>query len=73
MKNRMLSFLFGFVLLFSVAFTSCGPSAEEQRKQEIEDSLRLEEERRQLLDRANQMMDKKEEDEQKATREEPED
>ena len=36
---------------------SCGPSAEERRQQEIQDSIQLEEDRRNLLDRANHMLE----------------
>ncbi|TVQ12853.1 MAG: hypothetical protein EA361_10455 [Bacteroidetes bacterium] len=43
------------VFVLSLLMYSCGTSSEERRQQEIEDSLRLEKERRELLDRANRM------------------
>ncbi len=45
------------LVLFLAAFLipSCGPSAEERRQQEIRDSIQLEEDRRRLIERANEM------------------
>ncbi|MFN3556278.1 MAG: hypothetical protein ACK4VN_09975 [Bacteroidales bacterium] len=52
----MKKFSFLIVLMLVVwVFVSCGPSAEERRQQEIEDSIKLEEDRRKLLERANTM------------------
>ncbi len=44
-------------ILTLTLLSSCGPSAEEQRQQEIEDSIQLEKDRRDLLERANRMFD----------------
>ncbi len=52
-KNN--SIFLSVTLFFLILFTSCGPSAEEKRIQEKEDSIRLENERRELIDRANRM------------------
>ncbi len=41
----------------SLIFSGCGPSAEERRQAEIEDSLQLEKDRRELLERAGRMFD----------------
>lgn len=60
-RKNVILLLFGFSLLFY----SCGPSSEEQRKQEIEDSLKLEQDRRELLERANKMMESDSVNEQK--------
>ncbi len=40
-----------------MACISCGPSAEEREKQRIEDSLKLEKERIELLEKANLLLD----------------
>lgn len=45
------------IALSFIWFTSCGPSAEERRQQEIKDSIQLEKDRRELLERANRMLD----------------
>ncbi len=57
MSNRITKIASLGVFVLSLFLYSCGPSADEQRQQEIEDSLRLEKERRELLDRANQMFE----------------
>lgn len=54
MKNYIYPLLIAFCL--ALLFTSCGPSAEDRRRQEIEDSLKLETDRRQLLEKANSMI-----------------
>jgi len=57
MKN-LVSFATAFVFIFLIIFLSaCGPSAEERRQQEIEDSIQLEKERRELLDRAGRIFE----------------
>lgn len=40
-----------------MAGISCGPSAEEREKQRIDDSLKLEKERIELLEKANLLLD----------------
>lgn len=57
MTNRITKIASLGVFVLSLFLYSCGTSSEEQRKQEIEDSLRLEKERRELLDRANRMFE----------------
>ncbi|MFN2394606.1 MAG: hypothetical protein ABR597_02850 [Bacteroidales bacterium] len=54
--KKMISSVLGFLFLV-LLFVSCGPSAEEQRQQEIEDSLQLEKDRRELLDRAGRLFE----------------
>jgi hypothetical protein len=49
------------VLFLGIMASGCGQSKDERRQQEIEDSLQLEKDRRELLERANQMFDSKEE------------
>jgi hypothetical protein len=49
--------LFIFLFLLILSFTSCGPSAEQREQQRIEDSLRLDMERRELLERTGRMLD----------------
>jgi hypothetical protein len=49
--------LFTFLFLLILSFTSCGPSAEQREQQRIEDSLRLDMERRELLERTGRMLD----------------
>jgi hypothetical protein len=45
-------------LLFAIfILTACGPSAEQRRQQEIEDSIQLEKDRRELLERAGRMLE----------------
>jgi hypothetical protein len=56
MKTRVLAFISIKILIF-ILLVSCGPSAEEQRQQEIEDSIRLENDRRELIERANRMFE----------------
>lgn len=57
MKKNLFSALGFLFLTISVLLTSCGPSAEEQRLQEIEDSIQLEKDRRELLDRAGRLFE----------------
>jgi hypothetical protein len=45
------------ILFLALLFVSCGPSAEERRQQEIEDSIQLEKDRRELLDRAGRLFE----------------
>ena len=48
----------GIGILFLVLFfISCGPSSEQKRQQEIEDSIQLEKDRRELLDRAGRLFE----------------
>ena len=42
--------LFVFALLISIFVVSCGPSAEEQEKQRIQDSIKAEEDRLRAID-----------------------
>ena len=46
-----------FLFLFILSLTSCGPGAEQREQQRIEDSLRLDMERRELLERTGRMLD----------------
>ncbi len=55
MKIRVTRIVTLSVFVLSLLMYSCGTSSEERRQQEIEDSLRLEKERRDLLERANRM------------------
>jgi hypothetical protein len=49
-------FLFAFILMFA-----CRPSSPDDRRQsEVQDSIRLEEERRELIERANRMLESRE-------------
>lgn len=57
MTNRITKIASLGVFVLSLFLCSCGTSSEEQRQQEIQDSLRLEKERRELLNRANQMFE----------------
>lgn len=57
MNNRLTKIASLGIFVLSIFLYSCGPSAEEQRQQEIEDSLRLEKDRRELLERANRMFE----------------
>ena len=63
-------FFLGVILshiTLALLLSSCGPSAEERQQQEIRDSIKLEEDRRKLIDRANEMFSPEEiEKEQKA-------
>jgi len=49
-----------------MAGISCVPSAEEQEKQRVEDSLKLEKERIELLEKANLLLDSAQQIEEKA-------
>lgn len=62
LKNmkKSISPAFIFVIIFTaitLTFASCGPSAEQRRQQEIKDSLQLEKDRRDLLDRAGKVFE----------------
>ncbi len=57
MMNRITKIAGLGIFVLSLFLYSCGPSAEERRQQEIEDSLKLEQDRRELLDRANRMFE----------------
>ena len=48
------------LIIASLIMISCGPSQEEIRQQEIKDSIQLEADRKDLLDRANRMFDRDE-------------
>lgn len=52
MTRSIFAFLFAIFIL-----TSCGPSADQRRQQEIEDSIQLEKDRRELLERAGRMLE----------------
>lgn len=45
------------ILFLALFFISCGPSSEQKRQQEIEDSIQLEKDRRELLDRAGRLFE----------------
>ncbi len=57
MKKIFSSTLVITFFVLALVLTSCGPSAEERRQQEIEDSLQLEKDRRDLLDRAGKVFE----------------
>jgi hypothetical protein len=48
-----------FALLLVIVFfmVSCGSSTNEQRQQEIRDSIKLEQDRKELLERANKLLE----------------
>jgi hypothetical protein len=48
---------FAFLFIFFIFLSACGPTAEQQEKQRLEDSIRLDEERRELLERTGRMLD----------------
>jgi len=48
---------FAFVCLINALLVSCGSSADEQRQQEIRDSIKLEKDRKELLERANKLLE----------------
>jgi len=52
MTRSIFALLFAFFIL-----TGCGPSADQRRQQEIEDSIQLEKDRRELLERASKMLE----------------
>lgn len=57
MKNNLIK-LYSFLLILSfVSLISCGPSSEGNRENEIRDSLEMEQERKELLDRANKILE----------------
>jgi hypothetical protein len=47
---------FFLVLFIAITLFSCGPSHDERRYQELQDSIELEIDRRELLERANRML-----------------
>ncbi|TVQ89304.1 MAG: hypothetical protein EA393_07110 [Bacteroidetes bacterium] len=56
--KKLISFANIFVFIFFIMILSaCGPSEEERRQQEIEDSIQLEKDRRELLDRAGRIFE----------------
>ncbi len=56
--KKILSFGFSFIFTaLMVSLTSCGPSAEQRRQQEIEDSIQLEKERREAINRASRIFE----------------
>ncbi len=59
MSNSILrlSVPFTFLFIFLVLLSACGPTAEQQEKQRLQDSIRLDEERRELLERTGRMLD----------------
>ncbi len=62
-------------LLFSILLTllmfSCGPSAEEDEKQRVQDSIKLESDRVKILEKANAFLDTTQENETKEDVEQP--
>ncbi|MDX9940675.1 MAG: hypothetical protein RBS53_00490 [Bacteroidales bacterium] len=58
MKHNILK-IFGLISLFFLPafFTACGPSAKQREQQAKEDSIRLDRERQELLERAGTMID----------------
>ncbi len=57
MKKKLIK-LFSFLMIFSfVILLSCGPSAQSRRDNEVQDSLELEQERKELLNRANKILE----------------
>jgi len=52
---RVSAIIFSFSAL--MFFTACGPTAQQREEQRIEDSLRLDLERRELLERTGRMID----------------
>ncbi|MEE4176101.1 MAG: hypothetical protein V2I46_01190 [Bacteroides sp.] len=58
MKIHFPKFRFFLILFaFAVLTNACGPSSSEQEKQRLEDSIQLDLERQQLLERTEQMLD----------------
>ena len=53
LRSRVLLVLF----VYSALLSACGPTAREREEQRLEDSIQLDEERRQLLERTGQMLD----------------
>lgn len=53
----MKKFTFAFMAIVFLAIVSCGPSAEEQERQRVEDSLKLEKDRIELLEKAGLIID----------------
>lgn len=66
MKRTLFSGIIFSFLTLGLLLSSCGPSAEERRQQEIRDSIKLEEDRRKLIERANEMFSPGEKDEKTA-------
>jgi hypothetical protein len=56
MKNKS-RHLISLIIFFILFFPACKPASEERRKQEVQDSVRIDEERRQLIERANRMLE----------------
>ncbi len=59
--NRFAHYIISFILFLFLApaliLSGCGPSSEERERQRVEDSLQLEADRRELLERANRMFE----------------
>lgn len=55
MKKKLLRFF--SIVISLILMYSCGPSSESQRDQEISDSIRLDQERKELLERANKVLE----------------
>jgi hypothetical protein len=53
--TTMKSVKFFLVLFIAITLFSCGPSHDERRYHELQDSIQLELDRRELLERANRM------------------
>ena len=62
MKTTFVRFLSIVMVATLTMMYSCGSSSESQREQEINDSIKLEQERRELIDRANKVLEKAEKD-----------
>jgi hypothetical protein len=62
MKTPIFRFFSAMVISCSFLLYSCGPSSESQREQEIKDSILLEQERRELLNRASKVLENSEHD-----------
>jgi uncharacterized membrane protein len=69
MKNRLSHFVAMLLIIILSGLAACRPSSEERRNLEIQDSLRqaqenirLEEERRDLIERANRMLESREQE-----------
>lgn len=57
MKKKLVK-LHSLLMIFSlIMLVSCGPSAQSKRDDEVQDSLEMEQERLELLDRANKILE----------------
>lgn len=58
MKIRILKFrLFLVLFVFVLVTYACGPTAREREELRLEDSIELDQERRQLMERTGQILD----------------